>query len=38
MSVEEVAKEYGLKVEQVRGALVYAGSLLEQEVHHPLPA
>jgi uncharacterized protein (DUF433 family) len=38
MSVEEVAKEYGLKVEQVRGAVAYAGSLLEQEAHHPLPA
>ena len=37
MSVEDVAKEYGLKVEQVRGAVAYAGSLLEQEVHHPLP-
>ncbi|MCX6935183.1 MAG: DUF433 domain-containing protein [Verrucomicrobia bacterium] len=38
MSVEEVAKEYGLKLEQVRAAVAYAGSLLEQEVHHPLPA
>jgi uncharacterized protein (DUF433 family) len=38
MSVEEIGREYGLTVEDVRAALEYASRLIEQEVHRPLAA
>jgi uncharacterized protein (DUF433 family) len=38
MTVEEITKEYGVTEEDVRAALAYAGELIEQEEHHPLPA
>jgi len=38
MSVEEVCREYDLTPEDVRAAIRYAEELVEQEVHHPLPA
>jgi uncharacterized protein (DUF433 family) len=38
MGFEEVAREYGLTLEDIRAALKFAGELVEQEQHHPLPA
>jgi uncharacterized protein (DUF433 family) len=38
MSFEEVQREYDLTIEDVRAALRFAGELLDQEQHHPLPA
>ena len=38
MSFEDVAREYGLTLEDVRTALKFAGELVDQEQHHPLPA
>jgi uncharacterized protein (DUF433 family) len=38
MSFEDVQREYGLTVEDVRAALKFAGELVDQEQHHPLPA
>jgi uncharacterized protein (DUF433 family) len=38
MSFEDVQREYDLTVEDVRAALRFAGELLDQEQHHPLPA
>ena len=38
MSFEDVAREYGLTLEDIRAALKFAGELVEQEQHHPLPA
>jgi len=37
MSFEEVAREYDLAIEDIRAALKFAGELVEQEQHHPLP-
>jgi uncharacterized protein (DUF433 family) len=37
MSFEEVQREYGLTIEDVRAALKFAGELVEQEQHHSLP-
>jgi uncharacterized protein (DUF433 family) len=38
MSFEDVQREYDLTIEDVRAALRFAGELLDQEQHHPLPA
>jgi uncharacterized protein (DUF433 family) len=38
MSFEDVQREYDLTIEDVRAALRFAGELLAQEQHHPLPA
>lgn len=38
MSFEEVAREYELTLEDIRAALKFAGDLVEQEQHHPLPS
>lgn len=38
MSFEEVQREYGLTIEDIRAALKFAGELVDQEQHHPLPA
>ena len=37
MTLEEVAEEYGVTAEDIRAALAYAGRLIEEEEHHPLP-
>jgi len=37
MSFEEVQREYDLTDEDIRAALKFAGELLDQEQHHPLP-
>ena len=37
MSFEEVQREYGLSVDDIRAALKFAGELIEQEEFHPLP-
>jgi uncharacterized protein (DUF433 family) len=37
MSFDEVAEEYAVTLEDIRAALAYAGRLVEQEEHHPLP-
>jgi uncharacterized protein (DUF433 family) len=38
MSFEDVQREYDLTLEDIRAALKFAGELVEQEQHHPLPA
>jgi uncharacterized protein (DUF433 family) len=38
MSFDEVQHEYDLTVEDVRAALRFAGELVDQEQHHPLPS
>jgi uncharacterized protein (DUF433 family) len=38
MGFDEVAHEYGLTVDDIRAALKFAGELVDQEQHHPLPA
>ena len=38
MSFEDVQREYDLTIEDIRAALKFAGELVEQEQHHPLPA
>ncbi len=38
MSFEEVQLEYELSIEDIRAALRFAGDLIDQEQHHPLPA
>lgn len=38
MSFDQVAREYGVAVDDIRAALRFAGDLLEQEQYHPLPA
>jgi uncharacterized protein (DUF433 family) len=38
MSFEDVQREYDLTIDDVRAALRFAGELLDQEQHHPLPA
>lgn len=37
MSVDDVAREYDLSVDDVRAALRYAGQLADEQQHHPLP-
>ena len=37
MSFEDVQREYDLTIEDVRGALRYAGELLGRERHYALP-
>jgi uncharacterized protein (DUF433 family) len=37
MSFEDVQREYDLTIEDIRAALKFAGELVEQEQHHPLP-
>jgi len=37
MTVEEVVREYGVTEADVRAALAYAGKLLAEQEHHPLP-
>jgi uncharacterized protein (DUF433 family) len=37
MSFEDVQREYGLTIEDIRAALKFASELLEKEQHHPLP-
>ena len=37
MSFEDVAREYGLSLDDIRSALKFAGELVEQEQYHPLP-
>jgi uncharacterized protein (DUF433 family) len=38
MTFDEVQKEYGLTLADIRAALKFAGELVEQEQYHPLPA
>jgi uncharacterized protein (DUF433 family) len=37
MSFQEVQREYDLTMEDIRAALKFAGELVDQEQHHPLP-
>ena len=37
MSFEEVQREYDLTIEDIRAALKFAGELVDQEQHRPLP-
>ena len=37
MTFEEVQREYDLSIEDIRAALKFAGELVDQEQHHPLP-
>lgn len=37
MSFDEVQQEYALTIEDIRAALKFAGELVDQEQHHPLP-
>jgi lactoylglutathione lyase len=37
MSFDEVQREYGISVDDIRAALKFAGDLIDQEEHHPLP-
>ena len=37
MGFEEVQQEYDLTIEDIRAALKFAGELVDQEQHHPLP-
>ncbi|HNQ87875.1 MAG TPA: DUF433 domain-containing protein [Verrucomicrobiota bacterium] len=37
MSFEDVQQEYGLTLEDICAALMFAGELVEQEQYHPLP-
>ncbi len=38
MSFEEVEREYGLSWDDIRAALKFAGKLVDQGAHPPLPA
>ena len=38
MTFENVQREYGISGDDIRAALKFAGELVEQEQHHPLPA
>lgn len=38
MTFEEMQKEYGLTIADIRAALRFASELVDQEQHHPLPA
>ena len=37
MSFKDIQREYGLTLEDIRAALKFAGELVDQEQHHPLP-
>ena len=37
MSFDEVQRDYGLSVEDIRAALKFAGELVEHEQFYPLP-
>ena len=37
LSIDQVAAKYGVTEADVRVALTYAGELIEQDEHHPLP-
>ncbi len=37
MTFEDVQREYGISIADIRAALKFAGELVEQEQHHPLP-
>ena len=37
MSFQDVQQEYDLTMEDIRAALKFAGELVDQEHHHPLP-
>ena len=38
MTFDELQREYGITADDIRAALKFAGDLIEQEQHHPLPA
>jgi uncharacterized protein (DUF433 family) len=38
MSFEQVQREYDLTIEDIRAALKFAGELVDQEQHYPLPS
>ncbi|PYL50570.1 MAG: hypothetical protein DMF32_03855 [Verrucomicrobia bacterium] len=38
MTFENVQREYGISGDDIQAALKFAGELVEQEQHHPLPA
>jgi uncharacterized protein (DUF433 family) len=38
MTFDEVQREYGITSDDIRAALKFAGDLVEQEQHYPLPA
>ena len=38
MSFDEVQREYGISIDDIRAAIGYANALVEREQHHPLPA
>lgn len=38
MNFEDVQREYDLSIEDIRAALKFAGDLVEQEQHYPLPS
>lgn len=38
MTFEEVTREYGVSLEDIRAALLFATQLVEEEQHHLLPA
>jgi uncharacterized protein (DUF433 family) len=37
MTFEEIQREYDLTVEDIRAALAFAATLIEQKHHRPLP-
>ncbi len=37
MTEEEMMREYGITIEDIRAALAYAAQLVESEIVHPLP-
>jgi uncharacterized protein (DUF433 family) len=37
MNFEEVQREYAIGLEDIRAALKFAGELVQEEQHHPLP-
>ena len=38
MTFDEVQREYAIGLDDIRAALRFAGDLVGQEQHHPLPA
>jgi hypothetical protein len=38
VTFEDGQREYGISGDDIRAALKFAGELVEQEEHHPLPA
>ena len=38
MTFDEVQREYGIGMEDIRAALRFAGELVDKEQHYPLPA